>query len=89
MTHHHHHEHDHHHDGSNQLSFDEKMVKLFEHWIKHNKDHAGTYKDWAQKAKANNMMDICSLLEDVADITMSINKKFEKGLLLIKKQPGA
>jgi hypothetical protein len=69
MTHHHHHHnhnHNHDHDIESTLSFDEKMIKLLEHWIKHNDDHAETYKDWAKKAKEKNMDKAGALLEDDA-----------------------
>jgi hypothetical protein len=69
----------HHHDQGIQssLSFDEKIIKLLEHWIKHNEDHAQTYRDWAQKAKEKNMSKAALLLEDAAEMTLSISKKFE------------
>ncbi len=84
-THEHGHEHHHSHETTDILSFDEKMVKLLEHWIKHNEDHAVSYRDWAEKAKENNMSDTVSLLEDAADMTIEMNKKFEKALASIKK----
>ena len=36
----HEHAHDHAHQTHDTLSFEEKMIKLLEHWIKHNDDHA-------------------------------------------------
>ncbi len=86
MTHHHHHEHDHHHDHEieSNLSFDEKMIKLLEHWIKHNDDHAETYRDWAKKAKEKNMNEAGSLLEDAAEMTLEISKKFEEAADIIR-----
>ncbi len=86
MTHHHHHEHDHHHDHKieSTLSFDGKMIKLLEHWIKHNDDHAETYRDWAKKAKEKNMDEAGSLLEDAAEMTLMISKKFEEAADIIR-----
>ncbi len=86
MTHHHHHEHDHHHDHEieSTLSFNEKMIKLLEHWIKHNDDHAETYRDWAKKAKEKNMNEAGSLLEDAAEMTLEISKKFEEAADIIR-----
>jgi len=40
--------HEHNHEIHNSLTFDEKLVKLLEHWIKHNDDHAENYRDWAK-----------------------------------------
>ena len=82
---HHNHEHDHTHEIQSTLSFDEKMIKLLEHWIRHNDDHAETYRNWAKKAKEKNMDEAGSLLEDAAEMTLMISKKFEEASELIKK----
>ena len=82
---HHNHEHDHTHEIQSTLSFDEKMIKLLEHWIRHNDDHAETYRDWAKKAKEKNMDEAGSLLEDAAEMNLVISKKFEEAAELIKK----
>ena len=79
MTHHHHHDH----EIQSTLSFDEKMIKLLEHWIKHNEDHAQTYRDWAQKAKEKNKSKAAFMLEDAAEMTLSISKKFELAIKFI------
>jgi len=96
MSHHHHedhhehdhhnndHEHDHHHKHHAPLSFKEKMLKLTDHWLSHNSDHASSYREWAEKAKTNNMPELGSLLEEAADMTLEINKKFEKAAGLVK-----
>jgi hypothetical protein len=81
MTHHHSHDH----DIKSTLSFDEKMIKLIEHWIKHNDDHAATYRDWAKKAKENDKDEAASLLEDAAEMTLIISKKFEEVAELFSK----
>ena len=82
---HHNHQHGHTHEIQSTLSFDEKMIKLLEHWIRHNDDHAETYRDWAKKAKEKNMDEAGSLLEDAAEMTLMISKKFEEASELIKK----
>jgi hypothetical protein len=82
---HHNHEHDHTHEIQSTLSFDEKMIKLLEHWIRHNDDHAETYRDWAKKAKEKNMDEAGSLLEDAAEMTLMISKKFKETAELVKK----
>jgi hypothetical protein len=70
----------------NNLTFDEKLVKLLEHWIKHNDDHAENYKDWAKKTKEKGMNDVGLQLEDAVDMTELISNKFKKALELIKNQ---
>lgn len=87
MTHHHNHDHDHHHDHDIQstLSFGEKMIKLLEHWIKHNNDHARTYRDWGRKAKEEGLSETASLLKEVAEMTDRITKKFEEAAVSVPK----
>jgi hypothetical protein len=77
--HHHHHEHDSH----GELSFDEKIVKILSHWIKHNEDHASNYRNWAEKAKANGKDKAGILLEEAADMSLAINEKFEAAQAII------
>ena len=86
MTHHHHHHHDHDHDHEieSTLTFDEKMIKLLEHWVKHNDDHAETYRDWSKKAKENNMDEAGSLISDAAEMTFVIRIKFEEAAGIIR-----
>jgi hypothetical protein len=67
------------------LSFEEKMIKLLSHWIKHNDDHANTYTEWAEKTKAADMAAIGTLLTEAAEITRSISTKFETALNQLKK----
>lgn len=94
--HHHEHQHDHHehchhdhhehsHGQAGEMPFGEKMAKLLDHWLKHNADHAENYRDWARKASENHMEDVGKLLEEVAVMTMEINRKFEAAAVLAKK----
>jgi hypothetical protein len=90
MSHHdHHHDHDdhhHHHDHqpSAELSFDQKLIKLLEHWIRHNQDHAKTYSDWAEKAAVESKGEVAVLLNEAVSLTLDLNRRFEKAL---KKLP--
>ena len=77
--------HHHDHEIESTLSFDEKMIKLLEHWIKHNDDHAQTYRDWAQKAKEKKKNKAAAMLEDAAEMTLSISKKFELAIKFINE----
>ncbi len=78
------HYHDHDHEVHSTLSFDEKMIKLLKHWIKHNDDHAATYRDWAQKAKKKGRDETASLLEDAAAMTDRTSKLFEQAVESVK-----
>ena len=75
-TEHHHHDHDSH----EELSFEEKLIKLLSHWIKHNEDHALNYRNWAEKAKTNGKGQTAGLLEEAAELSLVVNDKFEAAL---------
>ena len=79
-TDHHHHEHEHDHNSHGELPFDKKLLKLLNHWIKHNEDHASNYRNWAEKAKANGKGQTAGLLEEAAELSLAVNEKFEAAL---------
>jgi hypothetical protein len=86
MSHHHpHHEqpsHDHH-DSGEELALREKMVKLLEHWMKHNEGHAQTYRQWAETAGAQSMPEVALRLKEAAEATLAVNRRFEAALKLV------
>ena len=73
---HHHHDHESH----DEIPFDEKLMKLLSHWIKHNEDHALNYRNWAEKAKANGKENVGKFLLEAAQMSLSTNDLFEKAL---------
>ena len=75
---------DHHESAQSSLSFEEQMIKLLEHWIKHNDEHAASFRNWAEKANKNGLEKIEPLLEDAAKMTVLIGKKFEDALAMIR-----
>ena len=79
-----HHHHHHHHESNSELSFNEKLEKILSHWVKHNEDHASNYRNWAQKAKANDMGRAAALLEEAADMSVAINDKFKEAIALVR-----
>jgi hypothetical protein len=80
MTHHHHH----HHDVKSDLTFEDKLIKLLEHWLKHNADHAGTYREWSEKARTNNLSQVADLLEQVSTMSVDLDDKFREALAIIQ-----
>ncbi len=77
---------DHHHtdtDSHSELPFEKKLVTLLDHWIKHNQDHALTYKNWAEKAKANDMSEVAGLLEDAAETSLRVNDLFAQAAAMV------
>ena len=58
------------------MPFDEKMLKMRHHWIKHNEDHVLNYRNWAEKAKTND-------LEEAAEMSLGLNDRFRKTIASI------
>lgn len=81
--HHHHHHHTHDHDAPSALSFEEKMIKLLDHWTRHNDDHAANYREWAAKATAEGMAEVAALLDEAAEMTGKISDRFRSAIRCI------
>jgi hypothetical protein len=73
-----HHHHDH--EIKSELTFDEKLEKLLGHWIKHNEDHAETYREWMAKAENNGLEKTGKILLEAAELTLQINSKLKEAL---------
>ena len=82
MTHHHHHDPE---DTESELSFDEKILKLLDHWKKHNDEHAASYKKWAERVRADGKADIAALMESAAEKTILLNNEFQTAIDRLKK----
>jgi ferredoxin-NADP reductase len=72
--------HHHHHHTEKEMPFREKMEKLLQHWIKHNIDHAKTYREWKEKAEKEDLIKVADILEEAAETTTQLNEKFEQAL---------
>jgi len=59
------------------------MVKLLEHWMKHNEGHAQTYRQWAETAGAQSMPEVALRLKEAAEATLAVNRRFEAALKLV------
>lgn len=77
----HHHGHDPHHDPGEApghgMTFEQKLAKLLDHWIRHNDDHAATYGQWATQARAHGLTETADLIDAAAQATRALNAKFE------------
>ena len=76
----HEHNHSHHKDHGAALSFEEKLITILNHWIKHNEDHIKVYKEWSTKAKDKGLEKICPFMADAVEMTEGINLKFKEAL---------
>jgi hypothetical protein len=69
-----------HHGTGEELAPRAKLVKLLEHWMRHNEEHARTYRQWAETAGAQSMPAVAGCLEEAAAATVAINRQFEAAL---------
>ncbi len=83
---HHHHDHDDHSRGLPEMTFEEKIEKLLDHWIKHNDDHATTYQGWADQAKQNHLDEVAAIIEQAAEMNLAVNEKFKKAKALLQSR---
>jgi hypothetical protein len=88
---HHNHDHDHDHKhhpeskkASDSLSLEEKLVKLLDHWVSHNDDHAKNYRDWGAQAQAKGLTEVTRSLEDASQLTEKISELFKTAKNSIK-----
>ncbi len=93
---HEHHHHEHHHDGDHhderhcdpeKLSETHKLAKMMEHWVRHNEDHAKSFRDWSDRARAAGHEDVARILEDMAAGAGAQNAKLGEALKLLGKTP--
>ena len=83
---HHGHRHGHDHETTPEMAFPEKMEKLLNHWIKHNRDHVETYRKWADRAMEEGMLDVGKLIEEVAEISKKVDVALENALERLKNK---
>ena len=83
---HHHHDHDDHSHDLPAMTFEEKIEKLLDHWIRHNDDHAATYQGWADQAKQNHLGEVAAIIEEAAQMNLAVNEKFEKAKALLQSR---
>jgi len=65
----------------------DKLVKMVEHWIHHNEEHARSYLDWAKRAHDQGLEDVRSILEQIAGDAQLQTRSFEKIQSILKGAP--
>lgn len=80
------HDHSHHTlDTDSGMPFEKKLAAILEHWIRHNDDHAATYRDWAHQAGRHRLDAVSGILEEAARLTDTISKRLGEATGLIHK----
>ena len=82
--HHHHHGEDSSHPSHETPSALEKLKKMVEHWVSHNRDHARSFNEWAQRAREMGQQEVATLLDQVAEQSLVQNQALEKALELLQ-----
>ncbi|MCF8044992.1 MAG: hypothetical protein K9J83_03950 [Desulfarculaceae bacterium] len=82
---HHHTQHHHDHEENRELTFEEKLTRLFEHWLDHNESHKTTYLSWAEKAAENEKPETAASLKEAGALSGMINEKIKKALKSINR----
>jgi metal-responsive CopG/Arc/MetJ family transcriptional regulator len=54
----------------------DKLKRLLEHWIEHNRSHREDYEKWSERMEAITKEDQARILKDIAKETRSIDKLF-------------
>lgn len=72
----HSHDHDHSHDHghTHELSFEQKLEKLFDHWIDHNESHRETFLTWAQRAREAKLDRVADQIEKAGQVAGEITR---------------
>ncbi len=99
--HHDHHHHDHHHGNEHshphghgepvdrhddpRFSDKAKLLKILEHWLHHNEDHAKSYAQWADRARALGEEAVAGILDEVASETIRQNDRFREAVALVRR----
>ena len=86
---HHSHHHQHHGEDSSHPSHEtpsaiERLEKMVEHWVSHNRDHARSFNEWARRAKETGQQEVATLLDQAAEQSLLSNQGLEKALELLQ-----
>ncbi len=80
-NHHHHHGHSH-----GNLSVEEKLAKLLDHWRHHNDDHAKSFEDWEEKAREAGLENVADSLAKAARLTREITAELTRALKFMEEK---
>ncbi|OGR31152.1 MAG: hypothetical protein A3J80_10055 [Desulfobacula sp. RIFOXYB2_FULL_45_6] len=83
-SHSHSHDHDHDHGHTHELSFEQKLEKLFAHWIDHNDSHKETFMTWAKRAKEANLDTVAEDIQKAGQVSGEITRLLKEGLKKLK-----
>ena len=86
----HSHDHDHSHsqghdhNHTHELTFEQKLEKLFSHWIEHNDSHKDTFYTWAGRAKEAGLDQIAENIEKAGLLSEDVTRQLRDALNKLK-----
>lgn len=81
----HSHSHDHHsNDHAHELTFEQKLEKLFGHWIDHNESHKDTFFTWAKRAKEADLEEVADHIEKAGQLSNDVTRHIKDALNKLK-----
>ena len=84
-SHSHGHSHGHDHSHTHELTFEQKLEKLFAHWIDHNDSHKDTFFTWAGRAKEAGLDDVAQKIEKAGQLSEEVTQQLKSALEHLKK----
>ncbi|MBU1342184.1 MAG: hypothetical protein KKD66_11225, partial [Proteobacteria bacterium] len=78
------HSHDHGHGHTHELTFEQKLEKLFGHWIDHNDSHKETFFTWAGRAKEAGLGDVAEKIEKAGHLSEDVTRLIKDALKTLK-----
>jgi len=64
----------------------EKISKLIQHWIEHNRGHRESYLEWKGKLTEEGFPETVRALEKVAELTLEANRELEKAAAEVEER---
>lgn len=71
--------------GESRLSDRGRLIKILEHWLHHNEDHAKSYGEWAERARALGEEATGRILDEAAADAIRLNERFREALALVRE----
>ncbi len=79
------HDHSHSHEQPGELTFEQKLEKLFGHWIDHNNSHKDTFFTWADRAKEAGLDHIAQDIEKAGQLSEDVTRQLGNALKKLKE----
>ena len=62
-----------------------KLEILLEHWVEHNEEHAGEFREWAEKSKDLSGGTVAQKINSAADYMIVANSSLQEAMKAIKE----